>query len=52
MKILNPKALSTEQKNTIIELFSKIKERPIQSIDKEFNLDDRVKFDKYILECY
>ena len=52
MKILNPKALSTEQEDTIIELFRKIKGRQIQSIDKEFNLDNRVKFDKYILECY
>jgi len=52
MKILNPDLLTDEQKNNIIRKFNILKGREIKNIDEEFNLNDRIEFDKYVLSCY
>ena len=52
MKILNPDLLTDEQKNNIIKKFNILKGREIKNIDEEFNLNDRIEFDKYVLSCY
>ena len=52
MKFLNPNILTIEQKTEINRKFDIIKLREIKNIDIEFNLEDRIEFDKYILECY
>lgn len=52
MKILDIEKLTEIQKKEIIKKFNKLKMREIKSIDIEFDLDDRIEFDKYVLECF
>ena len=52
MKMLNPSTLSDTQKNEIIAKFNRLKLRKIKEIPEELNMQDRIDFDRYVLECY
>ncbi|MGF3067039.1 N-6 DNA methylase [Facklamia sp. P12950] len=52
MYILNPNNLNECQKQKIKELFSPILEREIYDYEQELNKEDRIAFDKYVLDCY
>jgi hypothetical protein len=50
--VLNPNALTDEQKNEIIEAFNAIKNRKVFEIFEEINLQDRIDFDRTILRAF
>lgn len=50
--ILNPNCLSEDQKNNIKLLFNPLLDRDILDFEQEITMNDRKKFDEYVLECY
>lgn len=52
MYILNPNILNECQKQKIKEMFFPILEREIYDYEQELNKEDRIAFDKFVLECY
>jgi hypothetical protein len=52
MKILNPALLEKKEKSDIIAKFTILSTRKMEQYDKEFKLQDRIKFDTAILKGY
>lgn len=52
MKMLNIGLLSGERKANIIEKFEPLSKRPIKNYDEEYKQEDRIEFDKEILEVF
>lgn len=52
LRVLNPDLLSSQQSTEILKAFLPLKQRVINSIFEEVEMDDRINFDKTILQCY
>ena len=50
LKFLNPSRLNEEQKNTILRAFRPLQQRDIECIFDELEKEDRINFDKVILQ--
>ena len=52
MKILNPNLLTKEQTDLIISKFKPLTDRIINNYDIELQSEDRIDFDKTVLQCF
>ena len=50
--MLNPDLLSKESKNKIIKAFNELKKRDILPFQEEIEQEDRITFEKTVLDCY
>lgn len=51
MYMINPKVISEQDGNEIIELFSRIKNREVMDVQDEFKDTDREAFDRKVLRA-
>jgi N-6 DNA Methylase len=52
LRVLNPNLLSEESKQDILNAFQPLKEREIQPIIEEIRRDDRINFDRVVLNSF
>ncbi|MGD9494265.1 MAG: hypothetical protein AB7V36_13025, partial [Bacteroidales bacterium] len=52
LRVLNPALLNDAQASEILKAYSPLKQRTINTIFEEIEMEDRINFDRTILKCF